>query len=760
MLMTKLSKIALLGTLALAAFTACQKNPELGVENEVEEVNAQFVFNVATAQTETKQSADAVQATTAQTFRGLNNALLLTYAQASNGQILYQDATANKSYDLAALVSAGGVNATETRRVLEMSLPIGTNTMLLYGKAPAGTSSVSGISNEDYFGHMDTWSVSSTVNSANFVAGRRLATTDEAKYHLVEKVLAGILTCGLNTFIAAGEEIVATDSPVSVESGGKPYKFGVNPTKAVSWEDYMTTGANSPVETGHTKYPLEDKLAALYKAMTTINTGEIRSGSGSAMLETIEDMWTVINEIRTADPVSEAEAYAKFLAQRVHLKLLNICEATVPITGMPVTGVSFKAPSSFAAAFTGTTAQWPVADGNPARPSSDDVSGLGTYNLGQFPMNFNLPRGASHYTFDSSTKLFSYVQNFDTSAMGTVTGGDAFGVHSYFYPSELMYFGNSPIRTSDTEHKTNAYPGTAEKAWEAAASWTTGGWADNSVVTSATRSIAMKYNVNYGSSLLKTRVKYAAGTLYDNNHKIQQMLHPNDGIPDAPAGNPNDQSIKEPNKAISVNATSFKLTGIIVGGQPHKVGWDYLPVKEGTSGSEKYVSGFVYDRYIPDGTIPAYNASPVSDNEKSQPVFTCVLDNYNADGAQQTVYVALEFQNNAGDFYGLGNMVPNQGYFYLIGALDLTGKAIASWPSNYQIPPYYTSGDNIGKSQKVTRVFVQDFMTSVTFALGENSLKSAYLTVPDLRASSLTVGVSVDMNWSTGIDFGEVVLGN
>ena len=78
MLMTKLSKIALLGTLALAAFTACQKNPELGVENEVEEVNAQFVFNVATAQTETKQSADAVQATTAQTFRGLDEALLLT----------------------------------------------------------------------------------------------------------------------------------------------------------------------------------------------------------------------------------------------------------------------------------------------------------------------------------------------------------------------------------------------------------------------------------------------------------------------------------------------------------------------------------------------------------------------------------------------------------------------------------------------------------------------------------------------------------
>ena len=50
-------------------------------------------------------------------------------------------------------------------------------------------------------------------------------------------------------------------------------------------------------------------------------------------------------------------------------------------------------------------------------------------------------------------------------------------------------------------------------------------------------------------------------------------------------------------------------------------------------------------------------------------------------------------------------------------------------------------------------------MTTATFTLGENSLKSAYLTVPDLRAASMSMGLSVDLKWETGLDFSNVVLG-
>jgi hypothetical protein len=50
-------------------------------------------------------------------------------------------------------------------------------------------------------------------------------------------------------------------------------------------------------------------------------------------------------------------------------------------------------------------------------------------------------------------------------------------------------------------------------------------------------------------------------------------------------------------------------------------------------------------------------------------------------------------------------------------------------------------------------------MTTAKFKIGANSLKYAYLTVPDLRSSSVTLGLSVDLQWSTGLNFGNVLLG-
>jgi hypothetical protein len=78
-----------------------------------------------------------------------------------------------------------------------------------------------------------------------------------------------------------------------------------------------------------------------------------------------------------------------------------------------------------------------------------------------------------------------------------------------------------------------------------------------------------------------------------------------------------------------------------------------------------------------------------------------------------------------------------------------------TWPTNYVIPPYNADGT----SQKVKRVFIQDYLTSVTFTMDMTSLHAAYLTVPDLRASSMSLGLSVDMNWKSGLNFESVILG-
>ena len=49
------------------------------------------------------------------------------------------------------------------------------------------------------------------------------------------------------------------------------------------------------------------------------------------------------------------------------------------------------------------------------------------------------------------------------------------------------------------------------------------------------------------------------------------------------------------------------------------------------------------------------------------------------------------------------------------------------------------------------RVFIQDYTTTADFTI--NSLKNAYVTIPDLRASKLQLGLSVDLSWRAGVTY-------
>jgi hypothetical protein len=48
---------------------------------------------------------------------------------------------------------------------------------------------------------------------------------------------------------------------------------------------------------------------------------------------------------------------------------------------------------------------------------------------------------------------------------------------------------------------------------------------------------------------------------------------------------------------------------------------------------------------------------------------------------------------------------------------------------------------------------MQDYVTSVKFIFGKNSLQHAYVTMPDLRAGQISLGMSVDLKWEAGMDF-------
>jgi hypothetical protein len=289
------------------------------------------------------------------------------------------------------------------------------------------------------------------------------------------------------------------------------------------------------------------------------------------------------------------------------------------------------------------------------------------------------------------------------------------------FPSELMYFDNSALYVSNDQKAAADYPN-GYSTWDAY-SWTTNSWA-NAAVSSSTRSVAVKNNINYGVAMLQTRVALDGTNFNDNRHAI---------VPSAA-----DQTLTEG------EVKGMQLTGIIVGGQNHQLGWNYL-AKANDAADWDYA---IFDNQIESGTIP------------TGPNYTLVFDNYikgNGSGnqADQTdVLVALEFQNNSGkDFYGKGNIIRQGGKFYLIGKLALGEKRIGTssetaWPTNYAIPPY-----TAGATNQITRVFIQDYLTTARFKIGANSLKNAFITVPDLRSSQTSLGLSVDLKWQPGLNF-------
>ena len=811
---------ALMGATALVSaicFTACTDeevadvNPTYDPESNT--VVVDLAFNISTANTPTtRMSAAATQATTDQTFRGISDAKLFTFAQSADGMHIYNGNTAIKSrYDLSQVILQGQISGENTRRVLEMALPLHTNSMIFYGRATKKSTDT-----PDAVGLLDTDDThaqnvdADKLSDFTFSINRRLKTVDKDNYHKMERLLAGILTCIMNVNFEpitateyANDGITATGKPgnvvtvygqdVALKEIKNTGEEGCRAT-AISWKSYgdAIEGGKSPLTTTKALDQLELKLGRAYNQMTTIqgDAGELRSASGEAIIRMIKDLWTEVNATRCAQPFSKEEAVAKYLAHMIFKEIDTYFDATYKPNGGDdgniISGVSFRSLSHLIEKFKADK-YWPIAESALAeadqpyyKRESMELSALTgsaamTSDMKEpikFPGSFGLPVGASHVKFGKETgeannisaNKFYYPHKFNTSGVNNVD----FTVDDYLYPAELLYFGNSPIRVSNTEHKVGDYPTNASYkdptrpesstnktvlAWDDEDSWSTGGWVDNSYVTSSTRSVAMKYDINYGTALLKTTVSYGDKDMKDNNHAIQGRLNGKSTAATDPYNAiENGNYTDEPDKIIKSSDNPFTLTGIIIGGQSKNVGWNFLPrtVNVGTAESpdNQYQYGFITDNDIPDGSIPT-----------SSPNYTLVFDNYNkdkADGEQDEVYIALEFLNSGEDFFGNFNLIPSNSKFYLIGKLNPNDKTKPTWPTYHKLPPY---NESTGASLEVRRVFMQDYMTSVNFVFGENSLKYAYLTVPDLRASSLSLGLSVNIEWSTGIDFGSITMG-
>ena len=309
----------------------------------------------------------------------------------------------------------------------------------------------------------------------------------------------------------------------------------------------------------------------------------------------------------------------------------------------------------------------------------------------KFPADFNLPDGAVQVSCGETDNKWSFV------SPEVMVGAAKINYAKIAYPASLYYTVNTPVKAND-----KASTGLADGMWPDRNAWTGGSatWTDwDEVVKNSTRTIALKEAIQYGVANLKTTVKLKNPNLYDNAKAV--------------GGQVADQN-------IAVNG-NLKLTGVLVGGQPQYVGWDF---KAPAATSFDYT---VYDNKI-DASVLALTTA------QSAPNYTLVLDNNNEAEQNNVVYVVLEFVNNTGvDFYGKDGMVPKEGKFYLVGKLD---KAATTGVTN---------------TKNVDHIFVQDHTTVANFTIKD--LKDAYNTIPDLRSTSVSVGLAVNLTWENGIEF-------
>ena len=209
----------------------------------------------------------------------------------------------------------------------------------------------------------------------------------------------------------------------------------------------------------------------------------------------------------------------------------------------------------------------------------------------------------------------------------------------------------------------------------------------------STASIALNDQIQYAVGRLSMTVKVADGTLYDGN-----------------------------GETVTVPTEGFPVSAVLIGDQ-RKVDFQFAPVNK----TDKQYT--IYDKKLTG--INATTSGSTANN-------TLALET----PADENVNVLLELTNNTGKrFKGKDGYVPAGGKFYLLATLT---------PKNSK---EYAAGT-------LDKVFMQDYVTTANFTIVKNDgtshdkgLGAAYNVIPDLRTPALSIGLSVDLTWQSGLTF-------
>ena len=804
------TKLTILSALSIVALMACQReavevapnNPTYNPDDNT--VLANLVLNVSSGASATKQTASAVQAG-GLNFRGMQDVHLLTYSIDEKGPnqeyFLFDVANhiATKDYDLGNMMLEGDANTSSGLRVLQLALPLETNTVLVYGRATR-----TGKDTDEKLGHVDAagQATNTTLENVTFSLKDRMNGKD-AEFtlfgDLMGRILTGIMNSGLEPKLASrGYKVTPGEPTVDgryhfwwpddavgqalpqkdgegnyLANGAEHYDdaSGINYTfylGSITWKEY-----GDKFGAGETLAPLAEVVGEAYHNIMTIQKKdtdpdpevdafiyELRSASSGSVLRLTEDLYGILSRVVAAIPTTAEERIAQLLAEEILTRASNFFVAdhgTGKVSYRPfntiMSGVDTWIPDRNKNTYTSGTAD--LGGGVVLNATIDDTffyrDDVNPVQTG-FPQNLGLPLGSALMTFfnphdkNSQSPINYTVVSYLTEVPAYGVGGGSFPITNYRYPAELMYYTNSSIRTANKLMQNSEFPTTTDVWWNDTY-WNN--WTGGNTIKSSTQSVGVAKTINYGTALLATKVGYSAPVIYDNN----RGLHPS-----------------ETANSIDVQSLSsqFEITGIMIGGVCDQVGWNFLP-------KNTDFTKMIYDDLSYDGenetpgavVIPRYTAATAERFTKD--IYTLTFDNYDKSKEpdnQNVVYIALEIKNKTGqDLWGELNVIRRDGTFYLVGALDPKNPAaLAKFKDeggninlsrkDFNYPPFDASGNTIN----APRVFMQDYVTTVKMNFTPESLAHAYVTMPDLRAGQVSLGLSVDVNWESGYDF-EINLG-
>lgn len=316
-----------------------------------------------------------------------------------------------------------------------------------------------------------------------------------------------------------------------------------------------------------------------------------------------------------------------------------------------------------------------------------------------YPADNNLPDGAATVKWDKTNTKFTA----ETASTYTTDAVNVGPMANYVYPISLWYRANTKIATSD-EALTDQYVN--DNAW----STILGKYTEKpGTVKSSTRSIALNDQIQYAVGRLDTKVTLASSTLYDHN-----------------------------GATVAIKDGGFPVTGILVGNQ-RKVDWEFHP--EAASNATQYT---VYDKDM--NTQTSNPTSMIASTSGSLYNHTLLLET----PEKTPVYMVVEFKNNSGkEFHGYNNeVIPAGSKFYMVAELNPDATSGVTQPT----------GTNTAFNKE--KVIQQDFTTIANLTIGASStsggntgLGAAYNVIPDLRTPALSIGMSVDLTWQSGLTF-------